>query len=102
MNYLSKIFLGLLFSSLLPAILLAQSDRIEGLSFIHNIEAEEYGEHPQNWDIVQDDRGMFYIANGNGVIEYDGETFKLIEVPKNIDPAIILFNSLDISTLTLP
>src|SRR6056297_808708 len=83
MSYLSKIFLGFLYSILLPVISLAQSERIEGLSFIHNIEAEEYGEHSQNWDIIQDDRGMIYIANGNGVIEYDGENFKLIELPKS-------------------
>ena len=83
MNHINQLFFGTILFILLPVISFAQSDRIEGLSFIHNIEAGEYGEHPQNWDIVQDKRGMIYIANGNGVLEYDGETFKLIEVPKN-------------------
>ena len=40
--------------------------------------SEEYLQHPQNWDIVQDDRGIIYVANNNGVLEYDGERWRTI------------------------
>jgi signal transduction histidine kinase/ligand-binding sensor domain-containing protein len=40
--------------------------------------SEEYLQHPQNWDIAQDDRGIVYVANNNGVLEYDGERWRTI------------------------
>src|SRR6056297_2190962 len=58
----------------------AQNQRT-GLSFIRNYSPKEYGQHIQNWAILQDQRGMMYIGNGNGVMEYDGESFRLIEFP---------------------
>ncbi len=51
-----------------------------GVPFITNYIPKEYGEHSQNWDIVQDNRGVMYFANGNGVLEYDGANWRLIEV----------------------
>jgi signal transduction histidine kinase len=38
----------------------------------------EYNQDPQNWDIVQDDRGLVYVANNDGVLQYDGERWRLI------------------------
>src|SRR6056297_3012779 len=58
----------------------AQNQRT-GLAFIRNYSPKEYGQHIQNWAILQDQRGMMYIGNGNGVMEYDGESFRLIEFP---------------------
>ncbi len=58
----------------------SQSKRI-GLPFIKNFSPQEYGQHIQNWSIIQDERGMMYIGNGNGMMEYDGERFRLIELP---------------------
>lgn len=37
----------------------------------------EYGQAPQNWDVVQDDRGLIYVANNKGVLQYDGERWRL-------------------------
>ena len=39
--------------------------------------------HGQNWSIVQDHRGIVYVANHYGVLEYDGHTWRLIQVPGN-------------------
>jgi len=59
-------------------------DRVEkeqGIPFPYaHYSSEAYEEHPQNWDIVQDDRGIIYVANNNGVLEYDGETWRTIEI----------------------
>ncbi|MFP4604393.1 MAG: hypothetical protein ACLFNJ_03335, partial [Bacteroidales bacterium] len=77
---IKKIFFLSLF--IIPfSIVFSQEEEINGLPFITNISPQEYGQHVQNWDILQDNRGIMYIANGNGVIEYDGETFRLIELP---------------------
>ncbi|MEM8484598.1 MAG: ATP-binding protein [Bacteroidota bacterium] len=35
----------------------------------------------QNWSITQDDRGLIYVANSNGVLEYDADTWRIIHVP---------------------
>lgn len=39
---------------------------------------QEYGQDPQNWAIAQDDRGLIYVANSDGLLEYDGERWRLI------------------------
>ncbi|WP_338792558.1 SpoIIE family protein phosphatase [Bernardetia sp. MNP-M8] len=41
----------------------------------------DYHAHPQNWSVVQDDIGRIYVANTKGVLEYDGNTWRLIELP---------------------
>jgi len=56
-------------------------DKRKGLPFIKNFTPQDYGEHIQNWAILQDERGIMYIGNVNGVMEYDGERFRLIEMP---------------------
>lgn len=38
----------------------------------------EYEQDPQNWGVAQDDRGIIYVANNHGVLEYDGERWRLI------------------------
>ncbi|PSQ87225.1 MAG: histidine kinase [Bacteroidetes bacterium QH_2_63_10] len=37
-----------------------------------------YQQAPQNWSVVQDDRGLIYVANNNGVLQYDGARWRLI------------------------
>ncbi|RDV12006.1 hypothetical protein DXT99_23025 [Pontibacter diazotrophicus] len=34
---------------------------------------------PQNWDIIQDNRGIMYVSNTSGVLEYDGLTWQLVK-----------------------
>ncbi|MCG3154925.1 MAG: Adaptive-response sensory-kinase SasA [bacterium] len=41
----------------------------------------EYGAEPQNWAIVQDDRGVMYIGNNSGIVEYDGVSWRLVRLP---------------------
>ncbi|PSQ75389.1 MAG: histidine kinase, partial [Bacteroidetes bacterium QH_6_63_17] len=38
----------------------------------------EYQQDPQNWGVVQDDQGLIYVANNDGVLQYDGERWRLI------------------------
>jgi diguanylate cyclase (GGDEF)-like protein len=36
---------------------------------------------PQNFDVVQDARGIVYVGNYDGVLEFDGERWRLIRLP---------------------
>ncbi|MDP2876932.1 MAG: histidine kinase dimerization/phospho-acceptor domain-containing protein, partial [Holophaga sp.] len=41
---------------------------------------KDYGADVQNWAIVQDLRGVIYVGNGDGVLEFDGAHWRLIRV----------------------
>lgn len=43
----------------------------------------EYQQNPQNWGITQDERGIIYVANNGGILEYDGESWRLIPTTTN-------------------
>lgn len=57
----------------------AQS-RLRGLPLIRNFHTVEYKAGIQNWDIARDKRGIIYIANNFGLLEYDGSQWKLYSV----------------------
>jgi len=38
----------------------------------------EYGQDPQNWAITQTRQGLLYVGNNDGILEYDGERWRLI------------------------
>ncbi|MEA3446716.1 MAG: HAMP domain-containing sensor histidine kinase [Bacteroidota bacterium] len=52
-----------------------------GNLIIENYGPHEYHSHSQNWAIVQDKRGIMYFGNSEGVLEYDGVTWRSIELP---------------------
>ncbi len=47
---------------------------------IRNFNHREYSGHAQSWAITQDHRGLIYIANNVGVIEYDGSEWRHISI----------------------
>jgi signal transduction histidine kinase len=49
-----------------------------GRYFMTFYTSEQTGGHFQNWSVIQDDRGVMYIGNGYGILEYDGSTWRLI------------------------
>jgi signal transduction histidine kinase/DNA-binding response OmpR family regulator len=53
-----------------------------GRKIIKNYTRKNYGIflHPQNWWIIQDRRGIIYVANHAALLEYDGVTWRLIKV----------------------
>ena len=56
------------------------------LPFITTYTPQEYQAHEQNWCFVQDARGIMYVGNTSGVLEFDGATWRLIKLP-NGSPA---------------
>lgn len=52
-----------------------------GLPFVRHFRTVEYKAGIQNWDIAQDKRGLIYIANNFGLLEFDGNQWQVFGVP---------------------
>ena len=52
-----------------------------GLPDIINYSKKDYGTGLQNWDIKQDKNGIIYFANNEGLLSFDGNTWKLYSLP---------------------
>lgn len=73
-----------LFSCLLglaPALLCGQASGEIGRPFITNYSPREYKAHAQNWSILKDRRGVIYFGNSIGLLEYDGVSWRLMQLP---------------------
>lgn len=68
-----------------------QSDQYaeEGAPFVRYIPSTEYGQHYQNWWVTQDLQGTMFFANNNGILEYNGSSWRLI-------PTSSMVKSLDV------
>ena len=64
-----------------------------GIPFITNWLHKDYNAQAQNWKIVQDNRGVMYFANGNGVLEYDGVNWTSIPLPNDSWSLSLAFDS---------
>ena len=73
--------LVILFWMLTPICSLAQSQDV-GFPYIKNYAPSEYKAHVQNFDAVQDNRGIMYFANFRGILEFDGQTWRTIQTSK--------------------
>ncbi|MBC3873816.1 ATP-binding protein [Undibacterium flavidum] len=52
---------------------------ILGAPVISNYDAKVYKEHTQNWSAVQDQRGVIYVGNSSGLLEFDGQRWQAID-----------------------
>ncbi len=52
-----------------------------GRPLIRNYDPTEYGAAFNYWAIAQDRRGVMYFGNWNGILEYDGVSWRLISTP---------------------
>jgi signal transduction histidine kinase/DNA-binding response OmpR family regulator/ligand-binding sensor domain-containing protein len=55
-----------------------------GQPFIKYYSPKEYKSDNTNWSIVQDKRGVMYFGNEKGILEFDGNSWRLIEVPYSL------------------
>jgi ligand-binding sensor domain-containing protein len=51
-----------------------------GNPFIRNFTPKDFKALSQNWDAVQDLRGVMYFGNNEGILEYDGSRWNLIQL----------------------
>ena len=59
---------------------IATKGQEKGLIFSKYYSPKDYFAGTQNWVITQDKRGVMYIGNGIGVLEFDGENWRKIKV----------------------
>jgi len=83
MNFTTRIYLFLI--ALLSCSTLSINAQIKnlGLPYIINYSSEDYHASKQNWAIVEDKRGVVYFGNTLGVLEFDGQNWRLISLPNN-------------------
>lgn len=72
----------LLMVAALSAGALAAQETGPAIMGVRNFSAEDFRAHRQNWAVVQDDRGLLYAGNQDGVLEFDGTRWRLIPVAK--------------------
>jgi len=77
-----KRFLSTLTLSLISLISLSQIKSI-GIPNIVNFPKQEYNASTQNWAIAEDKRGIMYFGNNDGVLEFDGVHWKLLQMPNS-------------------
>lgn len=50
-----------------------------GLPMLHNLKPKDYHAGTQNWALLQDQRGLLYVGNNVGVLEYDGQVWRTLQ-----------------------
>ncbi|NOQ28286.1 MAG: hypothetical protein GQ564_23225 [Bacteroidales bacterium] len=68
----------------------------KGLILSKYYSPKDYNANTQNWCIAQDSRGVLYFANNEGILEYDGETWRLIKITNNSHARSFAFDENDI------
>jgi len=61
-----------------------------GFKYIDNYTPAIYNRLPQNCAIIQDKRGVIYAANQGGILEYDGVSWRTIEIKNNFVRSIAI------------
>jgi ligand-binding sensor domain-containing protein/DNA-binding CsgD family transcriptional regulator len=75
-----EILLFSLVSLVLPLHVAAQAPNL-GIPPIWNFSKKQYHAGTQNWDATQDDQGVMYFANNEGVLRYDGVRWRCFPTP---------------------
>lgn len=68
--------------SLISPILRAQIKKI-GVPFITNYNPKTYKAASENWDVLQDSKGMMFFANHFGIMQFDGVRWSIVTQPEN-------------------
>ena len=83
MNHLSFVFLVCLTLTLDTATVTAQP---VGYPLARHFRAMDYGQSPLNHDVAISDEGLVYVANQDGILEYDGASWQIIAGPEGSTP----------------
>ncbi len=79
---MKKLYL-IIFILLLSANLIAQSFFQSANPYIKSYSINNYEASPQNWAIIQDNRGIMYFGNTSGLLEFDGTRWRLLKTSNN-------------------
>lgn len=73
--YIGKLFFCLLFIHS-HSVAQEQQFNFPKVPLIYNLNPEDYSGGVQNWDMAQDKRGLLYVANNSGLLEFDGTNWQ--------------------------
>lgn len=73
-------YLIFLFVVIISLQLFASKEK--GKVFIQNYSQKTYKGHAQNWSVIQANNGIMYFGNGDGILEYDGVNWRIIQLPR--------------------
>ncbi len=68
---------------LISPYLHSQGTHDVGYKYFKNYSYKEYDHQAQNWGIAQAQNGIIYVANHGGVLEFDGVSWRIIDVPNH-------------------
>lgn len=77
----------------LPLLAIGQPLHETGLPFLKNYARDEYRAHAQNFAVSSDKHGIMYFGNFAGILQYDGETWRLIPTEKGTKVSALAANS---------
>ena len=60
---------------------LAQKTKLYGAPLMQRYTAKDYHANPQHNTIVTDKAGRLYVGNNEGILQFDGTSWELIELP---------------------
>lgn len=60
-----------------------------GFPFSEDYTYRDFNTHPLIWNIAQDQRGVLYMANNNGVLEFDGADWRLMETANPVRSLVV-------------
>jgi hypothetical protein len=66
-----------------------------GIPFIQNFPPKEYNAGNQNWATAQSRRGLMYFGNTEGILEYDGRSWRKIRTGNRSAVRSIAIDSAD-------
>jgi signal transduction histidine kinase/DNA-binding response OmpR family regulator/ligand-binding sensor domain-containing protein len=61
-----------------------------GFKYLNNFTPNDYNGQDQNWSILQDRRGIIYVGNQAGLLQYDGVSWRLIPIPNNVVHSMVI------------
>ncbi|MBI5541611.1 MAG: hypothetical protein HY951_16240 [Bacteroidia bacterium] len=79
--YLKLTKICLVIVLLLVNVFLSAQENEMGIPFAQNFPPKSYGYESQNFSITEDKEGILYVGNLSGILEYDGNSWRMI--PQN-------------------
>lgn len=80
---------------LLCMLLMSQKLIAQFTPYFQNYSLSEYNAGNQNWDVSRSENGKVYVANNNGLLEYDGLKWNFNELPnKTVIRSVLAINDL--------
>lgn len=64
----------------------AHAQSAQGYPVVHRYRSFEYGHNPNNLDLTLSADGLLYVANQDGLLEFDGSSWKFISLPRRRTP----------------